>query len=186
MPPIDGGHAHAQAVSLAMWSASRAAVHVEKGRSSTRATRQTFAHSRSSPLSSDCVFGGGTGGTRGTPRRIVHLTGYWEGVRVVPVPVSWRAGTPCPTLRYHPDPPETLRVPPVPLSHLNLEGCRDRTRDSDADRSEFGDGSPADREGPPSQLEPGTGRTQRKWSKFKLTSSYSRRVIRGDQTARVY
>jgi hypothetical protein len=70
------------------------------------------------------------------------------------------------------------------LSHLNLEGCRDRTRDSDADRSEFGDGSPADREGPPSQLEPDTGRTQRKWSKVKLTSPYSRRVTRGDQTAR--
>lgn len=70
------------------------------------------------------------------------------------------------------------------LSHLNLEGCRDRTRDSDADRSEFGDGSPADREGPPSQLEPDTGRTQRNWSKVKLTSPYSRRVTRGDQTAR--
>ena len=101
-----------------------------------------------------------------------------------------------------PTPTNFVSVPPVPsfgttlirrnpfeyhlyrLSHLNLEGCRDRTRDSDADRSEFGDGSPADREGPPSQLEPDTGRTQRKWSKVKLTFPYSRRVTRGDQTAR--
>jgi hypothetical protein len=128
----------------------------------------------------------GTDGTGGTRRTIYFPWGTRRGDRLVPVPFRCVPVPPVPALGT-----TLIRRKPFAyrlyrLSHLNLEGCRDRTRDSDADRSEFGDGSPADREGPPSQLEPGTGRTQRKWSKFKLTSSYSRRVIRGDQTARGY
>src|SRR5215211_5917756 len=52
----------------------------------------------------------------GTPRRIQPSTGVpgGRGDRVVPVPFRCVPVPPCPTLRYHPDPPEPLRVPPVP------------------------------------------------------------------------
>jgi len=56
----------------------------------------------------------GTGGTRGTRRTILLSMGYKEGGPAGTGPVPLRAGTPCPSPRYHPDPPETLRVPPVP------------------------------------------------------------------------
>lgn len=168
----------------AMWSASRAAVHIEKGRSSTRATRRTFAHSRSSPLSSDCVFGGGTGGTgvldgesyipRGTKSRDRAVRVRSVACRYLPVPPFGTTPIRRKPFEYH----------QYRLYGPQWEAAVTGRNNSSSSRSRFRGGFPAGRAGPPSQLEPDTGQTQRKWS--KLTSSCLGRVTRGDQTARGY
>ena len=46
--------------------------------------------------------------------RVLRPTGYQEGDRAVPFPILCHVSTPWYPARYHPDPPEPLRVPPVP------------------------------------------------------------------------
>ena len=58
----------------------------------------------------------------------MRLPGYQEGDWAGAVPVPRRVGTFRSTLQYRSDPPKRLEYPWYPLSHPELEGCRDETR----------------------------------------------------------